>query len=168
MSSPARDHDLHERDLLAHLGIAGEQILERLQPQRYAFRVVQAIDADDQLAIGKQAVQFPGFLGYVRRFGAFPERLIVNADREMSKADFAFSDACDQDMSTSFDFEAVDQSSCTAHEITTVARRLETDQVEFEKRANQGLPPRQAEKKIRRRKRDVKEKSQARGDTHAA
>ena len=46
-----------QRDAPAHVGIALEQVLERLQAQRDALGVVEPVDAEHELAPRQQRVQ---------------------------------------------------------------------------------------------------------------
>ncbi len=157
----ARHHDLDQRDLVPEVRIAFERAAKCLQAVRDALRVIEAVDAEDELAIGQQLLQFVHPRGDGLAGCRADHAGVVDADREMADAQFALADPHLHHLAAARHRHVRQQCVQALQEVAPVAPGLETDQVVVGQRAHDRAAPRQLQEQVHRRKRDVQEKSHA-------
>ena len=147
--------DLHQHDLAPTLGAPVEEPFERQELLAQALGVVEAVDAQDQLAASHahaRALVLPfrgSALRHLREFpGIYRDRKGLGPNRAAEGAD---------------DRVAADLASRFARHVPVegaqIVGRLETGEVIGEQRANDGFVIGQGEQDLRRRERDMQEKT---------
>jgi hypothetical protein len=154
---PARHHDLDERDPLVELGKFLERDPERVQLVGDPLRIVEPVHAQDEPPVPGVLLDEQRAVAHRRRFGDRLEVLEVDPDREGAEPHAAIAHVQRDDLALPLHARVADQRAHALHEVLAVARRLESDQVELQERAQELGPPRELHVDVERREGDVQE-----------
>jgi hypothetical protein len=154
--------DLDQRDLPAQPRMALEEVLERAQPECYALGVVEAVDAEHELALRQQAMELACLFGHLRCGRRAHEGVVVDADGKAADAQLALADGGAHHRRSPLEAEVLAEDLRAREEVAAIARGLEAHEVVLQQRIDQRLAPRQLHEDVGRGEGDVQEERDAR------
>src|SRR5579884_2759068 len=149
---PAGHHHLDEHDAAPQLRMAFQRVAKRAQALGNSLAVIEPVQTQNQLAIGKSGTQLLRPPRDCLRVGAPLERVEVNPDWEIARANRAILEPDSLQVAPGCDLHVAHHAPHALYEIAKIAPGLETEQIELEQRAQEALLLRELGKNVVGRK----------------